>query len=220
MSNNVEEAEIISRFHRLWYHKGIDDGTWSSIRFLGVPILKNPFDLWRYQEILFELKPELIIECGTYFGGSAYYLARVCDWIDRGHVVSIDIEERSDRPLHPRITYLAGSSTEDAIIMKVGTLARKADSVLVILDSDHSKDHVLDELRSYSGFVTAGSYIIVEDTNINGHPVTENFDGPGPMEAVDAFLIETSQFSIDRSREKLLMTFNPRGFLRRKSFLA
>jgi len=206
-------TQVINRFHRLWYRKAGQGGTWHSIHFLGVPIWKNPLDLWVYQEILFEIKPALIVESGTSFGGSAYYLAKVCDWLDRGRVVSIDIEEQSGRPLHPRIEYLTGSSTSDVILTKIGNLARDAETVLVILDSCHEKDHVLAELRSYSPFVTSGSYIIVEDTNVNGHPVNKKF-GPGPMEAVDSFLLEAPEFSIDRSREKLLMTFNPRGFLR------
>jgi len=88
------------------------------------------------------------------------------------------------------------------------------DRVLVLLDSDHSKDHVLAELRAYSGFVTAGSYLIVEDTNIGGHPVSTDA-GPGPMEAVDEFLAENRTFAIDESKEKFFLTFNPRGYLRR-----
>lgn len=87
---------------------------------------------------------------------------------------------------------------------------------MVILDSDHHKEHVLKELRTYSRFVTLDSYLIVEDTNINGHPVYLDF-GPGPMEAVEEFLTENSQFFVDRTKEKLLLTFNPCGYLRRIS---
>ncbi len=86
--------------------------------------------------------------------------------------------------------------------------------MLVILDSDHSKRHVLDELRTYSQFVGEGSYIIVEDTNVNGHPVLPEF-GPGPMEAIQDFLKENKDFAVDGSKEKFYMTFNPKGYLRR-----
>jgi len=86
---------------------------------------------------------------------------------------------------------------------------------MVILDSDHSKGHVLSELKIYSKFVTKGSYIIVEDTNINNHPVFPDF-GPGPMEAVEEFLKENKDFSVDRSREKFYLTFNPKGFLQKR----
>ncbi len=86
---------------------------------------------------------------------------------------------------------------------------------MVILDSDHSRDHVLRELELYSPLVTPGCYLVVEDTNVNGHPVSPEF-GPGPMEAVEAFLETTNDFEVDRSREKLLLTFNPSGYLRRR----
>lgn len=212
--SDAYRSQVIGRFHRLWYEKGLQGGTWQAIRFLGVPIWKNPLDLWIYQEILFDVKPDLIVETGTKFGGSAYYLSMLCDWLNRGEVVSIDIEERSGRPEHPRLTYISGSSTSAEVVNQIEQRAARAESVLVILDSDHRKSHVMDELRSYSKMVTPGSYIIVEDSNINGHPVDAIF-GLGPMEAVDSFLLETSEFSIDASQEKLLFTFNPKGFLRR-----
>jgi cephalosporin hydroxylase len=85
----------------------------------------------------------------------------------------------------------------------------------VILDSDHERDHVLNELRLYAPLVSAGSYLIVEDSNVNGHPVVSDF-GPGPAEAVEQFLAETEEFEVDRSREKFFLTFNPSGYLRKR----
>lgn len=207
---------VINRFHRLYYEDAHQDRTWNDTHFLGVRIRKNPLDLWIYQEILFDTRPDLIVETGTLFGGSAYYLARMCDLMDRGSVITIDIKERPKRPTHPRITYLTGSSTSDDIVRQVQEKAHGLGSVLVILDSDHRRDHVIEELRLYSPLVSPGSYLIVEDTNVNGHPVNPGY-GPGPMEAVDSFLSHTSEFEIDRGREKLLFTFNPKGFLRRRS---
>jgi cephalosporin hydroxylase len=87
---------------------------------------------------------------------------------------------------------------------------------MVILDSDHARDHVLEELRIYSSLVSPGSYLVVEDTNVNGHPVFREH-GPGPMEAVELFLAETGEFEVDAAREKFFLTFNPRGFLRKKT---
>jgi cephalosporin hydroxylase len=204
---------IVDQFHRLYYN---DPGTWLDTRWLGVPAWKCPLDLWIYQEILQELRPALIIECGTAHGGSAYYLASICDLLGSGEVVTIDVETKPGRPVHPRITYLLGSSVEPDMIAQVRSRIPDAGSVLVILDSDHSASHVARELSEYAGFVTPGSYLIVEDTNINNHPVLPAF-GPGPMEAVSSFLETNHQFAVDEGRQKYHLTFNPRGFLRRVS---
>ena len=107
-----------------------------------------------------------------------------------------------------------GSSTSDAVLRAVRGFVFHANSVVVILDSAHDKDHVLEELRSYSSFVTVGNYLIAEDTNINGHPVLPNY-GPGPMEAVEEFLLLNKDFVVDETREKYLLTFNRRGYLKR-----
>lgn len=188
--------------------------TWGNTFWLGVHAFKCPLDLWIYQEIIFELKPDVIIECGTACGGSALFLASVCDLVNNGKVVTIDIEDREDRPHNNRIKYLLGSSTSQALVEQVRKLISDRDKIMVILDSDHRKEHVLNELRIYSKFVTPGSYVIVEDTQINGHPVLPDF-GPGPMEAVEEFLKGNSDFVIDRSREKFFLTFNPKGYLRK-----
>jgi cephalosporin hydroxylase len=128
-------------------------------------------------------------------------------------VISIDLEPRAQPP-HPRITYLTGSSTADDVVAQVAARARGRRTVLVLLDSDHARDHVLAELRRYAPLVTRGSFVVVEDTNLNGHPVDPDF-GPGPMEAVDAFLAETDAFEVDRTKDKLYLSFNPRGYLKR-----
>lgn len=181
---------------------------------MGVPAQKCPLDLWVYQEIIFEVRPDIIVECGAADGGSATFLASICDLVKRGRVITIDIQPRDARPRHNRVRYLLGSSTDPEVVNKVRRAIRSRDRVMVILDSDHSKDHVLNELLAYSPLVTRGSYLIVEDTNVNGHPVYADF-GPGPMEAVQEFLSDNSDFEIDSSREKFLMGFNPRGWLRR-----
>ena len=204
---------VTDEFHRLFYSHA--RRTWQATSFMGVPVWKNPMDLWVYQELLFDLRPDLIIESGTSFGGSALFFASMCDLLGVGRVVSIDIERRpgDTPPTHPRITYLLGSSTSDEIVAQVRSMAKGA-TTLVVLDSDHSRDHVLRELELYGPLVTEGSYLIVEDTNVNGHPVTPSF-GPGPMEAVEAFLPTTDEFEVDATREKFYFSFNPGGFLRR-----
>ena len=203
---------LVDAFHKLYY--GSKRQTRHNTFWLGVPCFKCPLDLWIYQEIIFEVRPDIIIEAGTASGGSALFLACVCDWIGSGSIVSIDIQERADLPKHNRINYLVGSSVSDPIVQQVSRFVADKHSVLVVLDSDHSREHVLEELRIYSRFVTLNSYVIVEDTNLNGHPIKPAF-GPGPMEAVVEFLQQTDRFAIDADREKFFLTFNPKGYLKR-----
>jgi cephalosporin hydroxylase len=209
-------GELSARsFSRYFYTRA--DLTWNNTEWLGVPLWKNPLDLWVYQEIMFEVKPSLIIETGTYRGGSAYYVASICDLLDAGKVLTIDRQQRASRPEHPRIEYVKGSSVDAEVLALVEKrVADAGGPILVVLDSDHREPHVRQELAAYSGFVTPGSYLIVEDTNINGHPVNPFF-GPGPMEAVESFLPAHPEFEIDAAREKYMVTHNPKGFLRRKA---
>ncbi|TMD41407.1 MAG: cephalosporin hydroxylase [Chloroflexi bacterium] len=213
-ADDRSKVRIIDAFHRLYYDEKPKGGTWGATFWMGTPVQKCPLDLWIYQEIIDGLRPDLIIETGTADGGSAHFMANICDLVGKGRIVTIDILAGERRPAHPRITYLLGSSTSPSIADRVRGLARGAGTVLVILDSDHSKNHVLDELALYSDLVSPGSYLIVEDTNVNGHPVNLNH-GPGPMEAIDVFMQKDQRFRVDRSREKFLLTFNPRGFLLR-----
>lgn len=215
-STAKRRKHTIEAFHQLFYDTG--HRTWRDTRCLGVPVWKTPLDLWIYQEMVFELRPDLIVETGTSFGGSALWFAVLCDLVGNGSVVSIDIARREQSmapPEHPRITYLLGSSVSDEIVAEVRARAEAVQTTMVVLDSDHSRDHVLAELRRYGPMVSPGGYLVVEDTNVNGHPVMPAF-GPGPMEAVEAFLADDPEFEIDVAREKFLFTFNPHGFLRRR----
>jgi cephalosporin hydroxylase len=190
-------------------------GSLERTSWLGVNVVKCPFDLWLYQEYIVSARPDVIIETGTYMGGSAMFMASICDMIGHGRIYTIDKVRWAPQPYHPRITYLHGSSVLPNMVARVRDLIGNATKVLVVLDSDHTRDHVLEELRLYSPFVTPGSYVIVEDSNVNGHPVLPEF-GPGPMEAINEFMLESNDFTIDRSREdRFLMTFNPSGWLRR-----
>jgi cephalosporin hydroxylase len=208
------QGTVAEQFHKLYYDLGEQGKTWMDTRWLGVPVGKIPFDLWIYQEILFETKPDLIIECGTSSGGSAYYLAGLMDLLGKGRIVTIDVVVCANLPAHPRIQYLTGSSISPEIVEMVKKNIQPGNSVMVILDSDHSAPHVLRELQIYSPLVTKGDYLIVEDSNLNGHPVWPAH-GPGPMEAVQEFLATNNEFKIDKSREKFLVSFNPNGYLRR-----
>jgi cephalosporin hydroxylase len=155
-----------------------------------------------------------VIETGTYAGGSALYFAMLLDQIGHGRVITIDNEFRADRPEHPRIEYLHGSSVDSALTNQVREKIGDG-RPLVVLDSDHHAAHVYEELEAYRPLVKTGDYLIVEDTNVNGHPIAPDF-GAGPMEAVEQFLAENDDFVIDPQCERFLMTSNPRGYLRRR----
>ena len=160
-----------------------------------------------------ETRPELIVETGTYRGGSAFYLASICDLLGAGEVLSVDVEPlRDDYPAHPRITYLGGrSSTDPEVVAEVRARAT-GKRTLVVLDSDHSQAHVEAELAEYAGIVPVGGYVIVEDSNIG--QIRKDLL-PGPLEAIESFVAGTDEFEIDRAREKFLITQNPSGYLRR-----
>jgi cephalosporin hydroxylase len=203
------DRAAVSRAHEAFYASN----AWTQATWLGSQALKNPLDLWVYQEIMAETRPEVVVETGTYRGGSAHFLASVCDLLGEGEVVSIDIEPlRDDYPQHPRITYLGGRSSTDE-----GVLAEVRERVggrrtLIVLDSDHSQRHVEAELEAYAPLVPVGCYLVVEDSNIG---LIRKDLLPGPLEAVESFLARTDEFEVDYEREKFLLTFNPSGYLRR-----
>jgi cephalosporin hydroxylase len=203
---------IVNQFHRHYYRRFQDSiGT---TRWMGTTVNKCPTDLWVYQEIVSHIQPEVIVETGTAQGGSALYLANLCDVLGRGRVISVDVLANPERPHHPRVTYLTGSSTDSEMIAHVRQLIGDDAPVIVILDSDHSEQHVRAELAEYAEMVTPGSFLIVEDTNVNGHPTLPEH-GPGPMEAVVKFVSDDDRFVVERDWERHLMTYNPNGYLRR-----
>lgn len=208
------KKEIIDEFHKLYYMSATMGGTWNDNHFLGYKILKCPFDQMVYQEIIYELKPDLIIETGTAFGGNALFMATLCDVIGKGNVVTIDTVVSGTLPKHKRIKYINGSSTDEKIVEKIKKLRKGKRKVMVILDSDHARDHVLEELKIYSKFVSKGSYLIVEDTNVNNNPVYPDH-GPGPKEALDEWLQTNDKFEVDKSKEKHLFSFNTGGYLKK-----
>jgi cephalosporin hydroxylase len=209
---------IIAEFHELLYHSMV----WvDRTRWQGVPICKLPTDLWILQEIIFTLKPDLIVETGTAHGGSAAFMASLLDLRQSGRIVTIDSQDYPDRPQHPRIEYLTGSSVDPAIVAAVAARAEGCGSVLVILDSAHSTAHVRQEIARYAPLVTPGSYLIVEDGCVDGNPVlpgyVDSYDAQpgGPQTAIQEFLATTTEFAVDNSQHKFLVTFNPNGYLKR-----
>ena len=210
--NHPTLAATLRSFHLYYYDTS--NSTWLNTRWLGVPAQKTPQDMWVYQEIIHDTSPDVLIEAGTADGGSAYYFASIFDLVNRGRVITIDIVDSPKRPRHNRILYVLGSSTAPEIVAKVKSMIAPGERVMVSLDSDHSKSHVAQELKIYGDLVSPGCYLVVEDTNVNGHPVYPGF-GPGPMEALRDFMATDSRYSIDHAREKFGVTFFPDGWLER-----
>jgi cephalosporin hydroxylase len=204
----IERQKTVDDFANLWYPL-------QNIFWMGYELQKCPLDLWIYQEIMYECRPDFIIECGTWKGGSALYLAHLCDVMNHGMVLSIDLTPWIGVPQHSRVAYLGGNSVDEALVKQVTDVASGFRKVMVILDSDHAKDHVLKELEAYAPLVTRGQYLIVEDSNIHGHPVRLDHP-PGPYEAIQEWYPKNDgQFYQDKMCERFLLTHNPNGYLRR-----
>jgi cephalosporin hydroxylase len=192
----------------------------------GRPIIQLPEDIMAMQEIILDVKPDLIIETGIAHGGSLILSASMLELLGKGNVVGIDIDIRShnrnaieQHPLSKRVTLIEGSSTASEVVQKVRKLAAGKHSVMVFLDSDHTHDHVLNELTLYSELVTMGSYLVVFDTGIEDmpegtYPSRPWGKGNNPKTAVREFLKRNSRFQIDRALESRLMyTVAPDGYL-------
>lgn len=185
----MSEQQVVDAFHDLYYRKR---GAWG-IQWMGHYTIKWPGDMFIYAELLHKKRPDVLIETGTHSGGSAHFFADCMERIGKGCVISIDNGSlQAVRPEHPRILYIDGDSVETA-----GRLKEHIEpgwEVMVSLDSDHRKEHVAKELEAYKDLVTPGQYLVVEDSNINGHPVNADF-GPGPYEALEEF--DDCRFKMD-----------------------
>jgi cephalosporin hydroxylase len=210
------DRNVTEKFQQVYYRSLV----WLySTTWLGVPSEQTPTDNWSMQEIITEVQPDFIIETGTANGGTTLFYATVLSYVNPGgKVITVDVEphvnKASKLPIwKERVEVIVGSSVDpkvaDHIAQEVS--GRK---VLVTLDSLHTHDHVLREMEIYSKLVAPGSYLVVQDTNVNGHPVSPGW-GPGPMEAVEDFMKTHDEFVPDRTREKFLLTHYPKGWLKR-----
>lgn len=189
----------------------------SRITWLGRPIWQNILDLWTIQETIAEVKPALLIECGTYQGGSAQFYAGLFDLMGRGRVITIDLAPLAEFS-HPRVDVVIGSSVSEPVLARVWAAAEAADGpIMVILDSDHSQPHVRTELERYAPLVTPGSFVLVQDGIIDMLPVFRAAR-PGPFPAIEDFVRQHPEFEVDAERSRrFLISHHPGGWLRRKT---
>lgn len=196
---------------------------------MGRPIIQYPQDMIAMQEIIWELKPDLIIETGIAHGGSLIYYASLLELIGKGEVLGIDIDIREHNrreiekhPMFRRIKMLQGSAIDETLVQQVSEEVKGKQTVLVVLDSNHTHEHVLQELKLYAPFVTPGSYLVVFDTIVEDLPEgyfkeTRPWGlGNNPKTAVWEFLKNNDQFVIDTAVDnKLLISVAPEGYLKR-----
>lgn len=194
---------------------------------MGRPIIQYPQDMIAMQELIWQLKPDLIIETGIAHGGSLIYYASLLELIGKGEVLGIDIDIREHNrqeieahPMFKRIEMIQGSAIDESLVAEVAKRAEGKQTVMVCLDSNHTHDHVLRELELYSPFVTLGSYLVAFDTIVEDMPKGV-FDRPwdvgnNPKTAVWEFLKANDNFEIDRQIDnKLLISVAPEGYLKR-----
>lgn len=223
----LREDQAIKTLTRQWVHDIVPHRYTYNFSWMGRPIIQFPQDMVAMQEIIWNTKPDLIIEAGVAHGGSIIYYASLLELMGHGHVIGIDIDIRAhnreaieSHPMAKRITLVEGSSIEQGTIDKVHALAA-GKRALVVLDSNHTHDHVLAELRAYAPLVCEGGYCVVMDTIVEDLPKDFFMNrpwGPGdnPKTAVQQYLTETDQFTIDQDIEsKILITVCPSGYLKR-----
>jgi len=203
---SINGDKVRDDFFKLYYLSKKDQ------RWLGVHAEKCPTDAWVYQELIFKTKPDFVIETGTCEGGGSLFFASMLDLVGKGKVITIDLQKHCSLN-NPKIIQLTGSSVSEEISGQIEKLV-EGKTVLVSLDSNHTKEHVLKELDIYSKLVQIGGYIVVEDTCVNGHPVMPG-RGEGPYEAVQEFLSKRKDFVADKECEKFLLSYNNGGFLKR-----
>lgn len=226
MSNDKTFQKLTEK----WFYTSVKHEYSFHFTWLGVPIIQYPQDMIVLQEIIWDVKPDLIIETGIAHGGSLIFSASMLEMLGKGKVLGIDIDIRKKNKrvienhyLSKRITMIQGSSIDKKIIDKVCRISKNSKKILVILDSNHTHKHVLEEMKAYSSLVKKGSYMIVFDTVIEDLP-KELFKGRAkrswgkgnnPKTAVHEFLKFNKRFRIDTDLEKkILITVGPDGFLK------
>jgi cephalosporin hydroxylase len=201
-----------------------------NFKWMGRPVIQYPQDIIAMQELIWDIKPDLIIETGIAHGGSLIFYASMLELLGKGEVLGIDIDIREHNrkeierhPMNKRITMIQGSSIDNLIVEKVKEFAKGKETIMVVLDSNHTHEHVMEELKAYAPLVSVNSYVIVFDTIVEhlpanylpGHKRPWGI-GDNPLTAVKLFLEDNRNFEIDQSiNNKLLISVAPDGYLKR-----
>ena len=233
VSHRLGTPEAFAVLSRLWLRAGWDSKYVYSFTWLGRPIIQLPDDMVRIQEVIYSVKPDVIIETGVAHGGSLVFYASLCKAMEKGRVIGIDIEIRpanrqaiETHPLFPFITLIEGSSIAAAVVEQVRQRIKPRERTMVLLDSCHTKEHVLAELKAYSPLVTTGSYIVAMDGimgDLAGAPRTESdwtWNNPrnAALEFVAGhpdFVIEEPEFLFNEGTITERVTYWPSAFIKR-----
>jgi len=224
---SIYSEEGFAALTELWVRSGWERKFTYEITWLGIPVIQLPEDIILLQELIYKVRPDVIIECGTAHGGTAIFCASVLELIGRGRVLTIDIEVRKynklaimSHPMSTRLTLIEGSSVEQSTLDRVKGLVHPGEKVMVLLDSNHTRSHVSRELALYAPLVTPESYIIVYDGVMeclvdapHGSPAWAD---DNPSMAVRDFLAGHPEFEHDPYYGRLAATYCPGGYLKRK----
>ncbi len=225
---DIYSDEAFQALAQLWTRAGWQRRISYKLSWLGIPIIQLPEDILIMQELIWLVKPDVIVETGTAHGGTAVFYASILELLGKGRVISIDIEIRENNrqaiqahPMGKRISLIEGSSTDEDVVSRVRQMISSDDKVLIALDSNHAYKHVLQELENYAPFVTPGSYVVVFDGVMeilkdapDGKP---EWDADNPAAAIRDFLHKHPEFEIDPHFNRLAVTYCPDGFLKRKA---
>jgi len=230
----MASPEAFSIISKAWLRCGWDTKYVYSFTWMGRPVIQLPEDLVRIQEVIFRVKPDVIIETGIAHGGSLVYYASLCKAMGSGRVIGVDIEIRShnrkaieDHELYKYITLIEGSSIDPDIVKRVKSLVKPGEKVLVMLDSNHTKSHVSGELNAYSGLVSSDSYIVAADgimADLAGAPrSSDDWSWNNPRSAAEEFARQNPEFILEEQppvpfNEGIVtknVTYWPKAWLRR-----
>ncbi len=229
----LDTPEAFALISQVWLRAGWDNKHVYSFTWMGRPVIQLPEDMLRIQELIYSIKPDVIIETGVAHGGALIFYASLCKIMERGRVIGVDIEIRPHNrkaieahELFSLITLIEGNSIDEAVVSDVKSLVRPGEKVLLLLDSRHTKDHVLAELEAYSPLVNVGSYIVAMDgimEQLAGAPRTQpdwTWNNPkrAALEFVERnadFVIEEPAFLFNEGNVSERVTYWPCGFIKR-----